>query len=337
MIRGLFTLLLIALIPAPATAQDRTMVVYLPSTPTESASRVAAGVTQLAALLSERAGIRIDAKAFRRAEDAAAYLSSSSAEAALVLADQAFLLDLPAGFDVVPSYRFVRGGRETRRKIVVVRTRDRATSLAGLRGRALATASGSGRGSDAYLARVIFGGEIDPQNWFSRIVHEADDFTATTNVLFGRVDAALVSDDNPLVMSNLGKELREVYASRPVSLPMIAVRTSLPDQQRAAIEQALATLQRAADSQILAGLAIDRLQRIPEGNAPNERAGLLKLPSGVTRALEIAMPGVSVDPPRLTPLAPDQVPYLLGIELLDLPIPLPPIEPGAKAATGGSG
>ena len=335
---GALALLFLLLIASTAAAQDRTMVVYLPSTPTESASRVAAGITQLATYLSERTGMRIEAKAFRRAEDAAAYLAASPAETALVLADQAFLLDLPPGFDIVPSFRFVRAGRETRRKIVVVRSNDRATSLAGLRGRALASAIGSGRGSSAYLARVVFGGEIDPQRWFSRIVHEPDDFTAATNVMFGRVDAALVSDDNPLVVSNLGKQLKEVYASRAVSLPVVAIRSSLSDTQRTAIEQALNALPRAADgATIMAGLAIDRFQRIGEGSGPMERAGLLRLPSGATRALEIAMPAVTIDVPRLAPVAPDQIPYFLGVELLDLPIPLPPLDTGGRGGTGGSG
>jgi ABC-type phosphate/phosphonate transport system substrate-binding protein len=332
----IITLLLAALIPAGALAQDRTMVVYLPSVPTESATRVAAAITQLAAHVSERTGTRIEPKAFRRAEDAAAYVAGSPAEAVMIVSDQAFLLDLPQGFDVVPSFRFVRAGRETGRKIVVVRSTDRATSLAGLRGRAVATAIGSGRGSSAYLARVIFAGEIDPQRWFSRIVHEPDDFTATTNVMFGRVDAALVSDDNPLVISHLGKDLREVYASRPVSLPVVAIRSTLPEAQRSAIEQALASIQRASDSQsILAGLGIDRLQRIPDGNNALERAGLLRLPSTATRALEIAMPTVTIDSPRLPPIAADQVPYFLGVNLLDLPIPLPPI--GTSTGNGATG
>ena len=336
--RSTFALLAVLFLTGTAAAQDRTMVVYLPSTPTESASRVAAGITQLAAHLSERAGLRIEPKAFRRAEDAAAYLASSAGEAALVVADPAFLMDLPSGFDVVPSHRFVRGGRETRRKIVVVRSSDRATSLAGLRGRALATAGGSGRGSNSYLTRMVFGGEIDPERWFSRVSHEPDDFTATTNVMFGRIDAALVSDDNPLVVANLGKQLREVYASRPVSLPIVAIRTTLSDVQRSAIEQALGALPRANEGPaILAGLAIDRLQRINEGSGAMERAGLLRLPSGATRAMEIAIPSVTIDVPRLTPLTPDQLPYFLGVELLDLPIPLPPLETGGRGGIAGSG
>ena len=211
-------LILLLLLAPTASAQERTMVVYLPSAPTESAARVAAGITQLAAHLSERTGMRIEAKAFRRAEDAAAYLASAPGEAAVIVSDQAFLLDLPSAVDVSPAFRFVRGGREARRKIVVVRNNDRATSLAGLRGRTIAAAIGSGGGSNAYLARLVFGGEIDPQRWFSRIVHEPDDFTAATNVMFGRVDAALVSEDNPLVVANLGKQLREVF-ELPAGLP----------------------------------------------------------------------------------------------------------------------
>ena len=334
--RVAFVLAVALLSAAGASAQERTMVVYLPSTPVESASRVAAGITQLAAYLSERTGMRIEAKAFRRAEDAASYVAGAPAELALVVAEQSFLLDLPQGFDVVPSFRFVRGGREARRKIIVVRSSDRATSLAGLRGRAIATAIGTGRGSSAYLSRVIFGGEIEPHKWFSRLVPEPDDFTAATNVMFGRVDAALVADDNPVVVANLGKDLREVYSTRAISLPVVAIRSSLTDAQRSAIEQALSSLQRANESQtILAGLAIERLQRIPEGSGANERAGMLKLPTGSMRTLEISFPIVTIDPPRLAPLSPDQLPYFLGVDLLDLPIPLPPmIERGSPSRSG---
>ena len=164
---GMVALLLLVAV-ANATAQDRTMVVYLPSAPSESATRVAAGIAQLASHLSDRTGMRIEAKAFRRAEDASAYLAASPNEVAIVVSEPSFLMDLPAGFDIVPSFRFVRGGRETGRKIIVVRRNDRATSLAGLRGRALATAIGSGRGASAYLARIVFGGER--QNLLARNV-----------------------------------------------------------------------------------------------------------------------------------------------------------------------
>ena len=144
--------------------------------------------------------------------------------------------------------------------------------------------------------------------------------------MFGRVDAALVSDDNPLVIANLGKDLREVCASRPVSLPVVAIRSSLPEAQRTAIEQALASLSRSiltASRSSLAwqstGCSESRWQR-------RARARRAAAPAtGATRGLEIAMPTVSIDAPRLPPLAPDQVPYFLGVDLLDLPIPLPPI------------
>ena len=100
---------------AIASAQERTMVVYLPSTPVESASRVAAGITQLAAYLSERTGMRIEAKAFRRAEDAAAYVAGAPAELALVVAEQSFLLDLPQGATV--------GSASLRRQALIRRLR----------------------------------------------------------------------------------------------------------------------------------------------------------------------------------------------------------------------
>ena len=72
-------------------------------------------------------------------------------------------------------------------------------------------------------------------------------------------------------------------ASRPVSLPVVAIRSSLPEAQRTAIEQALASLSRSSDSQsILAGLAIDRLQRMPMATPRSTRAGLLRPATGAT-------------------------------------------------------
>jgi ABC-type phosphate/phosphonate transport system substrate-binding protein len=301
-----------------ASAQDKTMVVYLPSTPNESATRVAGSVTALASYLSERAGVRIEVKAFRRAEDATAYLATSAGETALVLADQSLLLDLPQGFDVQPAYRFVRGGRDTRRKLVVVRS-DGPATLAALRGKSIAVAAGTGRGSAAYLARTIFGGELDPARWFSRIAYEPDDFSATTTVLFGRADAAIVSEDNPLLAAHLGKDLKEIYASRPVTLPILAISEALPAAQRSAIDQALAGLARAPEAQAVnAGLGIERLQRIPDG----ERAGFLRVPAGAARTMEIAAPPLAVDVPKLPPLSPDQLPFFLVVDVLDVPIPV---------------
>ena len=316
-----FWILAIAAVPL-ASAQDWVMVVYLPTTPNESASRVAGSVTALASYLGERAKVRIEVKAFRRAEDVAAYLASPGAEPALVLTEQAMLLDLPSDLNVVPSYRFVRNGRETRRKLVVVR-RDGPATLAELRGKSLAVAGGQGRGSAAFLARSVFGGELDPARWFSRIVYEPDDFSATTTVLFGRADAAVVSEDNPLLVSHLGKDLKEIYTSRPVSLPVLAIRTGLPDAERVAIEQALSGLSRAPEGQAIhAGLSIERLQRIPDGNGPMERAGLLRLPAASARTMEIATPALTVELPKLPPLSPDQLPFFLVVDVLDVPIPI---------------
>ena len=49
------------------------------------------------------------------------------------------------------------------------------------------------------------------------------------------------------------------------------------------------------------------------------------------------MPAVTIDMPKLPPLPPDQLPYFLGVELLDLPIPLPPIDTDPQRRPGGSG
>ncbi|HKO02328.1 MAG TPA: hypothetical protein VJ032_11565, partial [Thermoanaerobaculia bacterium] len=59
-----FALLLFA---ATAFAQTRTLVVYLPDSPAESAKKLAESVTDLAQSVSQRAGVPFELKFFRKA------------------------------------------------------------------------------------------------------------------------------------------------------------------------------------------------------------------------------------------------------------------------------
>jgi ABC-type phosphate/phosphonate transport system substrate-binding protein len=316
-----------------ASAAAGTMVVYLPSAPVESASRLGEAMGDLGDYLTRRVpGLSVTVRPFKRGEDATAYLQSSGADVSLVLCDSSFLLELPSGFAVVPSYRVVRGGKEVQRKLVVVAAASDAQSLADLKGKSLSLA---GMALDSrYLGRVVFDGEMAPSTWFGSFVAEPDELASAADVAFGRADAALVSEDNPLVVSRLSaKQLRVVYTSPAVSLPVLAVRPgALPPGQMAALESALDALGRApGEKKILDGLRMDGFARVKEGAGRYDRAGLLSLPGDERRQPEVVT--ANARDLGLAPLPGPQggkVPFLLGFTLPELPMPVLEVETGSR-------
>jgi ABC-type phosphate/phosphonate transport system substrate-binding protein len=341
MTRGrLVLVLLAALAPASASAET-TLLVYLPSAPVESASRLGEAVTDLGDYLNRQVpGLAVRVRPFRRGEDATAYVQASSQDIALVLTESAFLLDLPAGFSPIPASRLVRSGKETHRKVVVVGPANASVqSLADLKGRSLSLALSGGEGTARFLSRVIFEGALVPQDWFGRIVTEADEFTATANVLFGKSDAVLVSEDNPLLLAHLGKDLRAVFTSPAISLPVLASRSgALTGEQVSALEAALDALARRPEGKkIFEGLKSDAFVRIKEGGGRFDRAGLLALPGEERRAPEVATSGLrDLALPALPAPTGGKLPFQLGFTLPDLQMPVSS-EPAKerKDASGG--
>lgn len=331
--------LAVALLPAlgiPAHGEG-TLVVYLPSAPIESAARLGEAVTDLGTYLNQQVpGLGLNVRPFRKAEDARAFVQSAASEVALVLSEGPFLLDLPGSFGAVPACRVVRSGNETQRKLVIVPVASPARSLADLRGKSLSLAYGGGEGSARFLARVIFDGQIVPESWFATTVPEPDEFTAAANALYGRADAALVSDDNPLVAAQIGKGLRAVYTSPAVTLPVISFRTGAlrPDQQSAVEAALLAVSRRPEGKKILEGLRIDGFARIGAGSGRMERSGLLTLPADERRLPEVVTSlGADWKMPALPKPDGKQVPFALGLPLPDLSsVVLPANAPTAKAA-----
>jgi hypothetical protein len=294
------------------------MLLHLPDAPIESMSRLAEGVTQLAAYIQTAVpDLTLEVKAFRKSEDALAFLEGQKESVALVVCDAAFLLDLPDGFEV--DHRFVRGGKETERKIVVVKSESGLTSLADLRGRSLAVALSSTDAGARFLNENVFRSEIDAGQWFSAIAHETDDFTAVASVLYGRTDAALVSEDNPLVQTHLGKELTQIYASGPLSLPVVAVRpVSLAPEKIDALQRSLDSLASRPDTEpVRAVLAV-------EGFRPVESRRIADFLSTASarRELEVVIPAaVPIEPGAFPALAPGLVPFVVGVELGEVAIP----------------
>lgn len=304
-----------------ARGEKRAMVVHLPEAPIESMSRLAEGVTALAGYLQGVVpDLTLEVKAFRKADDAIQFLGSQGGEAALVVCDAAFLFDLPEGYEV--AHRFVRRGRETGRKIVVVKKDSGLESLASLKGRSFTMTFSTREPAMRFLTENVFRSEIDPPRWFASMVQETDDFTAIAAVLYGRTDAALVSEDNPLVATHLDKDLASIYSSPPVSLAVVAVRPdALTPVQLSALGSGLDGLAGRPDAEpIRTVLAIDGFRRVEEGS---RRAADLLAGASVRRELEVAIPSTSLPgvPAELQPLPPGAVPFIVGVELEEVAIP----------------
>jgi ABC transporter, phosphonate, periplasmic substrate-binding protein len=302
-----------------ASGERRTMLVHLPDAPIESMSRLGEGVSQLAAYMQTSVpDLTLEVKAFKKSEDALAFLDAQNESVALVVCDAAFLLDLPEGFEV--DHRFVRSGKETQRKIVVVKSDSGLATLADLRGRSITVALASTASGSRFLTENVFRNEIDASQWFSAVAHETDDFSSVAAVLYARTDAALVSEDNPLVRTHLGKDLTQVYASGPLSLAVVAVRPkALAPGEIEALEQSLDGLESRPDAEpIRTVLAIDGFRRIDGSRRIADFLGA----ATARRELEVVLPGpIRIEPGALSPMSPGLVPFVVGVELGEVTIP----------------
>lgn len=273
-------------IAASAFAQTRTLVVYLPDSPAESAKKLAESVTELAQSVSQRSGVPFELKFFRKAEDCAAYVSSNLREIGLMVAPQEFLEELPAYSGLTSIYQFSRGGKESYRRIVIVRSNDPARTLADLRGRSISIVQP--------FARTAFRGDATA---FRAVVAAPDDQTAAANVLYGGSDAALVSELNPLAAAHIGKELRVIHTTGNVPMPIVAIRTAaFNEREREAVESSFM-----ASQNTLAAIQVTGLSRIigikeepvrpPEEKKQFEVAGVnadaLDLPAPSTESLNV--------------------------------------------------
>ncbi len=334
-VHGAALLTLAAILSGASTAsgEKRAMVVHLPEAPIESMNRLAEGVTALASYLQGSVkDLTLEVKAFRKSEDARGFLASQGEATALVVCDAAFLLDLQDGYEV--AHRFVRRGRETGRKLVVVKKDGGLESLASLKGRSLTMTLGTSWPAIRYLTESVFRNEIDPTFWFGGIIQETDDFTAIAAVLYGRTDAALVSEDNPLLATHLEKDLVSIYSSPPLSLSVIAVRPgAFAPGQLATFTASLDGLGSRPEAEpIRAVLAIDGFRRVEEGL---RRAGDLLAGSSVRRELEVAIPSSTLPPlpADLQPLPPGAVPFVVGVELGEVAIPPELVDSALEAKT----
>ena len=306
---------LLVLLAVPSLAQQ-SLVVHVPSSPIEGAGRQAAAVEALASLLSAQVeGFDLEPQLFRRLADAQAFLDASPDRAVLLVTDAAWVPDLAArGF--APAFQMRRDGIDSYRRLVVIPADASARSVADLRGGSL-TVVDTTPSSDAFLRQAVFSGEIDAAEWFSGVAFEVDDFAAVNAVLFGTSDSALVAEYNPLLASNLGRELKVVYRSPPLPLPVVSWRSegpgALDPATRSAVERVMAGLGSSAEGRaLMAELGIDALA--PVGSAGRQ---LASLPETADKAFEISAPtggsALRIDPPA--PPASGALTYRLAIEL----------------------
>jgi len=252
-------------IEEPTSSQPRhTVVVFLPDTPAETEKKLAETATAIVGNLATASSLPLKAELFRRADDARAFIAANRDRVGVVIANPEFLTR-----DFAPRYAFAHEGRTTYERKVVVPARSAAKSLSDLRGRMISAVDVLGDDGVGVTTRV------------------ADDLTAIANALYGRTDAALVSESNPLLAEHV-RDLRVIHTTAPRPMPVIAF-AAMPSADRAALDDAVRVLPRTT----LAPLQISGIVHIIEPHIAIKR--------------EIQMPpvsslGLKADPPIAVPL-----------------------------------
>ncbi len=309
-------LALLAGLAAPAPGD--TLLVHLPSAPVEAANRPAEALNAFAEYLAARLPNRdLELKIFRRWHDAEAFLVDPSTDVTLMLSDASSTLDRSHG--LTPAYRFERAGRPTYHRLLVVRAdRPELEKLVDLQGKTLALVETAGADDATFLKRDVLEGGLDPEAWFAALVPEVDDFAATASVLYGKSDAALVAEYNPLLVQHLGQDLRTLFRSPELSLPVLSIREhAFEPAEREVLGRAFEEL--AADElgqQALAGLGIEALR--PVADTALDRGS-----SRRTKTLSIASSGgatIALEAPPLP--APEHLSFAVAVELPEIPLPV---------------
>jgi hypothetical protein len=197
--------------PASATPR-RTVVVFLPDVPAESEKKLAETMNALVAQWSAAANIPLQAELFRRADDARNFVLSNRDKVGVVIANP----DFARAVDFTPKFAFTRDGSTSYRRVVVVPAQSRAKSLADLKGKSISAAQGLGDAGVAVTTRV------------------PDDLAAAANVLYGKSDAALVHEANPLLVQR-ARDLHVIHTAS-AAMPVYAFGTMPPADRTALYE-----------------------------------------------------------------------------------------------------
>ncbi|HEX7680979.1 MAG TPA: tetratricopeptide repeat protein, partial [Thermoanaerobaculia bacterium] len=206
---------------ATSSLPRHTVVVFLPDTPAETEKKLAEAATTIVGNLAATSSLPLKTELFRRADDARAFIAANRDSVGVVIANRELLTR-----EFVPRYTFSREGRTTYERNVVVPVGSPAKSLADLRGKTISGVDALGDDGVGVTTRV------------------SDDLTALANALYGRTDAALVSESNPLLAEH-ARELRVVHTTAPRPQPVIAF-APMPAADRAALDDALRALPRTA-------------------------------------------------------------------------------------------
>lgn len=314
--------------PAPAaqptgTSESGVLLAYLPEAASSNPAELAQATDQLAReLAAALPGRGLEAKIYRRFEDAEAFLREHGSRVILLLVDAPFLLSLPAGFEVEPRFRFVRGGAEERHYQLLVRADAPWRSLADLAGRTLTVVPTAGANTTLFLERVLFARQVDdPKRFFGRIDPAIDDPSALANVQFASTDAALVADDNPQLRALVGSTLRVLYTSPASSLPVLAMRRgALDEAARDAVERLVSGLPSAPNgAAILAGLGIEAFRRVDPRQLLDRRS-LLAMGEVARPSFEIALPPSGWRPQAAAPPAATTLGFFVELELPVIPL-----------------
>jgi ABC-type phosphate/phosphonate transport system substrate-binding protein/tetratricopeptide (TPR) repeat protein len=252
-------------IEEPTSTQSRhTVVVFLPDTPAETEKKLAEAATAIVGSLAAASSLPLKTELFRRADDARAFIASNHDRIGVIIANPEFIAN-----DFAPRFAFSREGRTSYVRKVTVSARSSAKSLSDLRGKTISGSEGLGDDGVSVTTRV------------------ADDLTAAANALYGRTDAALVSESNPLLAEH-ARDLRVIHTTAPQPLPVIAF-APMPAADRAALDDALHALPRPS----LAALQFSGVVRINEPRVAAKRE---------IRTLPASALGLKLDPPIALPL-----------------------------------
>lgn len=242
----------------------RTAVVFLPDLPAENEKRLAEAITASMNQISAASGVPLNVELFRRAEDARGYVNAHRDSVGIVVSNPEFVAAL--GLDLRTRFQFEREGRATYHRVVVVRLNSTAKLITDLRTRSISVVDGL------------------REPGLTNIVRAPDDLSAMANVLYGKTDAAFVSEDNPLLAQHAG-ELRVIYTSAPFPLPVVAF-APMAEGDRDALERSFRTS--------LAGQALTRVDR----DRPRPEPRRIEVSTVPAASLTPRLP----EPPAIVPL-----------------------------------
>lgn len=195
----------------------RTVVVFLPDVPAENEKKLAEAVSASLDQVRAASGVPLDVELFRRAEDARAFASANRNRVGIVISNPEFISSL--GMDLRARFQLERGGRPTYRRVVVVPAGSSVRTLNDLRGRSISVVDGLREPADS-------------ERSVGSVVRATDDLSAMANVLYGKTDAAYVSEDNPLLAQHAAEQ-RILQTSGPISLPVIAFAPMVENDREA--------------------------------------------------------------------------------------------------------